>query len=36
MADIGPEFVGRSILQWIADSGIGTPHIDLGKPWQNR
>ena len=34
-SDNGPEFVSQAILQWIADSGIGTAHIDPGKPWQN-
>ncbi len=34
-SDNGPEFVSRAILQWIADSGIGTALNDPGKPWQN-
>jgi putative transposase len=34
-SDNGPEFVSRAILEWITSSGIGTAHIDPGKPWQN-
>ena len=34
-SDNGPEFVSLAILQWIADSGIGTALNDPGKPWQN-
>jgi putative transposase len=34
-SDNGPEFVSHALLQWIADSGIGTALIDPGKPWQN-
>ena len=34
-SDDGPEFVSRAILEWIAQSGIGTALIDPGKPWQN-
>lgn len=34
-SDNGPEFVSRAILEWIAQSGIGTALIDPGKPWQN-
>jgi putative transposase len=33
--DNGPEFVSHAILDWIAQSGIGTALIDPGKPWQN-
>jgi putative transposase len=34
-SDNGPEFVSHAILEWIAQSGIGTVLIDPGKPWQN-
>ena len=34
-SDNGPEFVSHAILEWIAQSGIGTALIDPGKPWQN-
>jgi len=34
-SDNGPEFVSAAILQWIADSNIGSALIDPGKPWQN-
>jgi putative transposase len=31
----GPEFVSHAVLDWLAESGIDTAHIDPGKPWQN-
>ena len=34
-SDNGPEFVSDAILDWIAQSGVGTALIDPGKPWQN-
>ncbi|SRR5712691_2836640 len=34
-SDNGPEFVGHAVLDWLAESGIDTAHIDPGKPWQN-
>ena len=34
-SDNGPEFVSHAILDWIAQSGIGTALIDPGKPWQS-
>jgi putative transposase len=34
-SDNGPEFGSRAILEWITNSGIGTAHIDPGKPWKN-
>ena len=34
-SDNAPEFVSHAILEWIAQSGIGTALIDPGKPWQN-
>jgi putative transposase len=34
-SDNGPEFVSHAILEWIAQSGIGTALSDPGKPWQN-
>ena len=33
-SDNGPEFVSHAILEWIAQSGIGTALIDPGKPWR--
>lgn len=34
-SDNGPEFVARTLLEWIADQRIETALIDPGKPWQN-
>ena len=34
-SDNGPEFVSRSILEWIAQAGVATALSDHGKPWQN-
>ena len=34
-SDNGPEFVSHAILEWIAQTGIGTALSDPGKPWQN-
>ena len=34
-SDNGPEFVARSLQQWLADAGIKTLYIDPGSPWQN-
>lgn len=34
-SDNGPEFVARSLQQWLAEAGIKTLYIDPGSPWQN-
>jgi putative transposase len=34
-SDNGPEFVSHALLEWIAQTGIGTSLSDPGKPWQN-
>ncbi len=34
-SDNGPEFVSRTVLQWLQEAGIETAPIDPGKPWQN-
>ena len=34
-SDNGPEFVSRSILEWLATEKIETALTDPGKPWQN-
>jgi transposase InsO family protein len=34
-SDNGPEFVARSLQQWLAGAGIKTLYIDPGSPWQN-
>lgn len=28
--------IGRALLKWIVDQGIGTALIHLGKPWQKQ
>jgi putative transposase len=34
-SDNGPEFIARALMEWLAQNGAGTIHIDPGKPWQN-
>jgi putative transposase len=34
-SDNGPEFVSKSVLEWLEKAGIETALIDPGKPWQN-
>jgi putative transposase len=34
-SDNGPEFIARALMEWLAQSGAGTIHIEPGKPWQN-
>ena len=34
-SDNGPEFIAKSIQQWLADNEIKTIYIDPGCPWQN-
>jgi len=34
-SDNGPEFVAKSIQQWLAGESIRTLYIDPGCPWQN-
>jgi len=34
-SDNGPEFVSHALLEWIAQTGIGTSLSDPGKPRQN-
>ena len=31
---IGPEFIGRSLGEWLKEQGIKTFYIDPGSPWQ--
>ena len=33
--DNGPEFVARSIRDWLARLGVSTLYIEPGSPWQN-
>lgn len=34
-SDNGPEFIARSLQEWLAGAGIKTLYIDPGCPWQN-
>ncbi len=34
-SDNGPEFIGRSLGDWLKDQNIKTLYIDPGSPWQN-
>ena len=34
-SDNGPEFVAKSLQEWLAGAGIKTLYIDPGCPWQN-
>ena len=34
-SDNGPEFIGRSLGDWLKEQRIKTLYIDSGSPWQN-
>ena len=34
-SDNGPEFIGRSLGEWLKEQGIKTLYIDPGSPWPN-
>jgi len=34
-SDNGPEFIARTLWQWLAGEGTQTLYIDPGSPWQN-
>jgi putative transposase len=34
-SDNGPEFVAKSVKEWLKASGVQTRYIEPGKPWQN-
>ena len=34
-SDNGPEFVAKSIQQWLAEESIRTLYIEPGSPWEN-
>jgi putative transposase len=34
-SDNGPEFVARTLAQWVRQQGLQMALIDPGKPWQN-
>ena len=34
-SDNGPEFIAKSIQEWLESAGVKTRYIDPGSPWQN-
>jgi putative transposase len=34
-SDNGPEFIAKTLRQWIADVGTQTAYIEPGSPWEN-
>jgi len=34
-SDNGPEFIAKSIQNWVKEQGVETKYIEPGKPWQN-
>ena len=34
-SDNGPEFVSKTLLEWVTDESLELALIDPGKPWQN-
>ncbi len=34
-SDNGPEFIARTVQDWLAAQSVGTHYIDPGSPWQN-
>ena len=34
-SDNGGEFIASEVVDWLAETGTDTFHIDPGKPWQN-
>lgn len=34
-SDNGPEFISRSLREWLAEQGTQTAYIEPGHPWQN-
>ena len=34
-SDNGPEFIARSVRDWIAAVGAKTAYIEPGSPWEN-
>jgi transposase InsO family protein len=34
-SDNGPEFIAKSVKQWLDQQGVGTLYIAPGCPWQN-
>ncbi len=34
-SDNGPEFVAKTVREWLAGLAVGTPFIEPGSPWEN-
>ena len=34
-SDNGPEFIAKTVQDWLAEQSVGTHYIDPGSPWQN-
>ena len=34
-SDNGPEFIAKTVQNWLAKQSVGTHYIDPGSPWQN-
>ena len=34
-SDNGPEFIAKTVQNWLAQQSVGTHYIDPGSPWQN-
>lgn len=34
-SDNGPEFIAEAVKEWLASSGVQTPYIEPGSPWEN-
>jgi putative transposase len=34
-SDNGPEFIAKSIQDWVARMSIGTLYVEPGSPWEN-
>ncbi len=34
-SDNGPEFIAKSVQEWLDKAGVKTRYIDPGSPWQN-
>ena len=34
-SDNGPEFVAKSVRNWISAVGVKTAYVEPGSPWEN-
>ena len=34
-SDNGPEFIAQTLRGWLKQVGVGTLHIEPGRPWEN-